>query len=512
VLWVTISGKRGKLRDSVYYFIHSATDYIHLRVPNSFNLLEKRRISLAFRLIYISQTVRFKMKKLMLFVFVVISFSAFQVKAAPEYGGDGYFYSALAPYGDWIELNDGMTVWHPIMMPRHWQPYTIGRWEWTADGWYWDSDEPFGYITYHYGRWYNDDYYGWIWVPDDQWAPAWVEWRYDDDYIGWAPLSPYGLFEIGFGLRFTHEYHPPYGYWNFVVYNHFCDYNVYNYYAGPTYKYRIYNGTKYRTDYDYNNGRVINRGVGYDIIRQRSGRPIKTREIIRTTDPRQVTGNRDRNVIRTYVASKQDISRDNLRDINIKRTERKTSMDVSRVNLGERNITRRNDVIRDRQTPVVDRNNDIQRRDIQEQQNRQRQQQIEQETRQRQADVQRQQQVDQQNRQRQQDLQRQQQVEQQNRQRQQQFDQQNRERQQIEQRNNQRQQQIDQQNRQRQQQTEQLNRQRQQQVEQRNNQRQEQVQQRQKVEQPPRQRQQTEQRDQRNNDRGDRKDNDRGRR
>jgi len=27
-------------------------------------------------------------------------------------------------------------------------------------------------------------------MPDDVWGPAWVEWRYDDEYIGWAPLRP----------------------------------------------------------------------------------------------------------------------------------------------------------------------------------------------------------------------------------------------------------------------------------------------------------------------------------
>ena len=339
------------------------------------------------------------MKKLILFAFVLLSLTTVQSKTMTEYGGDGYFYTALAPYGEWIELNDGMTVWRPIMMARNWEPYTIGHWEWTDDGWYWDSDEPFGYITYHYGRWYNDEYYGWIWVPDDQWAPAWVEWRYDDDYVGWAPLSPYGEFRIGLGLYFTHEYHPHYRFWNFVAYNHFCDDNVYHYYAGPTYKYRIYNGSKFRNDYDYNNGRVINRGVGYDVVRERSGRPIRTREIIRTTDPRVITGNRDKNVIRTYVASRQDISRENLRDITIKRQDRKTTMDVSKVNIGERNRSGRNDVIQERQTPVVDRNTDRQKRDILDQQNRQRQQQSEQLNQQRQQDVQRQQQVDQQNRQ-----------------------------------------------------------------------------------------------------------------
>jgi hypothetical protein len=416
-----------------------------------------------------------------LFAFVLISFTTIQSKTMNVYGGDGYFYTALAPYGEWFELNDGMTVWRPIMMPRNWVPYTIGHWEWTSDGWYWDSDEPFGYITYHYGRWYNDDYYGWIWVPDEQWAPAWVEWRYDDDYVGWAPLSPYGEFRIGFGLYFTHEYHPHYRFWNFVAYNHFCDYNVYHYYAGPTYKYRIYNGSRFRNDYDYNNGRVINRGIGYDIVKERSGRPIKTREIIRTTDPREISRNSaDKNVIRTYVATRQDLSRNNLRDINIKRQDRKTTLEISKINIGERNISSRNDQIQERQTPVIDRNTDRQKRDILDQQNRQkqldeqRQIKVDQQNRQKEQ-VQQRQQVDQQNRQKQQ-IQQRQQVDQQNRQKQQiqlrqQVDQQNRQKQQVQQR-----QQVDQQNRQRQQVQER------QQVDQQNRQKQ-QIHQRQQVEQ-----------------------------
>jgi len=411
-----------------------------------------------------------------------------------EYGGDGYFYTALSPYGEWFELNDGMTVWRPTMMARNWEPYTIGRWEWTADGWYWDSDEPFGYITYHYGRWYNDDYYGWIWDPDDQWAPAWVDWRYDDDYVGWAPLSPYGEFRIGFGIYFAQEYHPHYRFWNFVAYNHFCDYNVYHYYAGPTYKNRIYNGTKFRNDYDYNNGHVINRGIGYDLVRERSGRPIRTREIIRTTDPREVTGNRDKNVLRTYVATRQDISRNNLRDITVKRQDRKTTMDVSKVTLGERNISGRYDVIQRSQNPVADRTTESQKRELPDQQNKQRQQQSEQLNQQRQQDVQRQQQVNQQNRQKQQELQRQQQVDQQNRQRQQ-LDQQNRQRQQVQQRPM-----VDQQNRQRQQVQQRQN------TDQQNRQRQ-QVQQKHQVDQQNRQRQQVEQKRQQTEQRNQNRDN-----
>jgi len=47
-----------------------------------------------------------------------------------------------------------------------------------------------GLATYHYGRWVYDSYYGWLWTPGTQWAPAWVSWREGGDYIGWAPLPP----------------------------------------------------------------------------------------------------------------------------------------------------------------------------------------------------------------------------------------------------------------------------------------------------------------------------------
>jgi hypothetical protein len=32
-------------------------------------------------------------------------------------------------------------------------------------------------------------------VPGDEWAPAWVDWRYGDDNVGWAPLPPDDLID-----------------------------------------------------------------------------------------------------------------------------------------------------------------------------------------------------------------------------------------------------------------------------------------------------------------------------
>ena len=103
------------------------------------------------------------------------------------------FYEDLAPYGDWVDHPDNGYVFIPTGVSPDWRPYTVGQWIWTEDyGWYWESEEPFGWATFHYGRWGYDDDYGWYWVPGDEWAPAWVNWRdsEDDSVTGWAPIAP----------------------------------------------------------------------------------------------------------------------------------------------------------------------------------------------------------------------------------------------------------------------------------------------------------------------------------
>jgi len=100
------------------------------------------------------------------------------------------FYDNLAPYGDWIEVGDYGTCWHPTGVDADWAPYTDGYWSYTDAGWTWVSYEDFGDICYHYGRWVDVDDVGWCWVPDNEWGPAWVSWRQADDYVGWAPLPP----------------------------------------------------------------------------------------------------------------------------------------------------------------------------------------------------------------------------------------------------------------------------------------------------------------------------------
>ena len=118
-------------------------------------------------------------------------------------GSYATFYRKLDPYGDWMETSDYGYVFQPrqAAQSRDWRPYTNGRWVYTDAGWTWISDEKFGWATYHYGRWIRLRSVGWVWVPGEQWAPAWVSWRKGNDYVGWAPLPPEAQFDRRIGIR-----------------------------------------------------------------------------------------------------------------------------------------------------------------------------------------------------------------------------------------------------------------------------------------------------------------------
>jgi hypothetical protein len=112
------------------------------------------------------------------------------------------FYDALNPYGIWADYPNYGYVWIPKGYPGF-SPYaTAGHWTITDDGWTWASDYPWGWATFHYGRWDYDNIYGWFWVPDDEWGPAWVLWRRSPGNYGWAPLRPGDSINISFGSDF----------------------------------------------------------------------------------------------------------------------------------------------------------------------------------------------------------------------------------------------------------------------------------------------------------------------
>ena len=108
----------------------------------------------------------------------------------PEYR---VFYDELQEYGDWMLIEPYGFVFRPKTRFNNWSPYYDGFWSPSDSyGWVWVSGEPFGWATYHYGAWINDSYQGYVWVPGLEWAPAWVAWTGNQNYVGWAALTPSG--------------------------------------------------------------------------------------------------------------------------------------------------------------------------------------------------------------------------------------------------------------------------------------------------------------------------------
>lgn len=115
-----------------------------------------------------------------------------------------YFQAHLAPYGQWVDVPGVGAAWIPAEANNPlWRPYMdAGHWEYTDAGWFWQSDYPWGDISFHYGRWINNDFTGgrWAWVPGYDWAPSWVSWREGEGGLGWAPLPWDVEFRVGVGL------------------------------------------------------------------------------------------------------------------------------------------------------------------------------------------------------------------------------------------------------------------------------------------------------------------------
>jgi hypothetical protein len=245
----------------------------------------------------------------------------------------GYFYSSLTPHGEWIEVESGTRIWRPFHISHQWRPYLNGRWVWTDEyGWYWMSNEPFGWITYHYGRWYYDDYYGWVWMPDDVWAPAWVEWRYDNDYIGWAPLPPYARFNMRFGVRFTTHWIAPAHYWNIVRYKRFGYVIRYRDTAPEEYAKRLIHTGRSGPQYGIDRERIINRGVDKDIIERRGDIQFPrtdVREIRGRTGERMTRSNDDQRI--EFFRPTRDELQHSTERIETRRGERNLSIDMNSV-------------------------------------------------------------------------------------------------------------------------------------------------------------------------------------
>src|SRR5579872_303788 len=169
------------------------------------------------------------------------------------------FYDALSPYGEWINDPEYGYVWMPNAGPDF-KPYaTNGNWVYTDEGWTWASNYPWGWAAFHYGRWFYEEGYGWMWIPGNEWAPAWVSWRRSPEYYGWAPLGP----SVGMDVAAGGGYNPPAHYWNFVPQQYVASPRITNYYVNERQNVTIINNTTI-VNYRESNTRVNNYVGGPD--------------------------------------------------------------------------------------------------------------------------------------------------------------------------------------------------------------------------------------------------------
>ena len=215
------------------------------------------------------------------------------------------FYDELAPYGEWIYTPEYGYAWRPYLeYTEGFRPYaTRGNWVYTDLGWTWISEYRWGWATFHYGRWYFDDYFGWMWIPGYEWAPAWVTWGSYGDYWAWAPMGP------NMHANFNYTWHAPRFWWTFVPFRHFCSSNwhsyIYNYpvqIANITYINNVY----YENNYSHNNGNWYHGPRVRDVERHLNIR-VQKRTLVDADKPKNLTS-RDKciNVYRPGVTKKRE--------------------------------------------------------------------------------------------------------------------------------------------------------------------------------------------------------------
>ncbi len=122
-------------------------------------------------------------------------------------------------YGEWLWHDLYGLVWKPYLGYHYpynpWRPYTYGQWTEMNGQMFWIPQEPWGWVPYHLGIWTWDKKKGWLWLPGNAFAPAWVEWSFlfGGSLFCWNPIYPWSwlnqtLVAVGFDYapRFRPEY------------------------------------------------------------------------------------------------------------------------------------------------------------------------------------------------------------------------------------------------------------------------------------------------------------------
>ena len=129
-----------------------------------------------------------------------------------------------------------------------------------------------------------------------------------------------------------------------MPYHRFCHNRVYNYFINDRYVSRIFSRTKYRTNYFYDNDRIINGGVDRSYIERRGGYRIAEREISNVDNFRDYDRNRNErgDRIYSYRPSEKEIGSARNERFDIRRGENNSSLDRERITIRSSRDSERN--------------------------------------------------------------------------------------------------------------------------------------------------------------------------
>jgi len=194
------------------------------------------------------------------------------------------FNNFLSPYGSWVEVEGYGRCWRPtvVVYDSTWRPYCDrGHWVYTDCGWYWDSDYSWG-VTFHYGRWFRHDRFGWCWYPDTVWAPSWVTWRSGGEYCGWAPLPPFAVYRPGLGFYYRgasvsvgFDFGLGADFFTFVSVGHLCERHPRYFREEHERATQIFHQTTIINNYNVHDRTIVNGGISVDRINTVGHRPIQ---------------------------------------------------------------------------------------------------------------------------------------------------------------------------------------------------------------------------------------------
>jgi probable HAF family extracellular repeat protein len=199
-----------------------------------------------------------------------------QVSESDEENYNVFYTKLSSDQGSWVDAGNYGYCFRP-RVSEGWRPYRDGHWVWTDRGWFWNSDEHFGWATYHYGRWVNIGGAGWCWVPGHQWAPAWVSWRESDEHVGWAPLPPEADISVQVGISsWSDSYYDigPSAY-NFISYSHWSEPSYAQYIEPPERNVQIITETKNVTNIVTNNNVINNFGPPVQTVAAKTNQNIQ---------------------------------------------------------------------------------------------------------------------------------------------------------------------------------------------------------------------------------------------